>query len=106
MTVCHRCDVPLCVRPDHLFLGTNADNNADRDKKNRNAKGEKITNSVKLTEKDVREMRRVWEEAGGNELLASSPKGRMNFTKLGAMFGVSRSQARHIINRVHWKHVP
>ena len=33
--VLHHCDVPLCVRPDHLFLGTAKDNAEDRDRKGR-----------------------------------------------------------------------
>lgn len=35
MCVLHRCDNPPCYRLDHLFLGTRADNNADRDAKGR-----------------------------------------------------------------------
>jgi hypothetical protein len=39
--VCHKCDVKLCCNPSHLFLGTNADNVADRGAKGRTASGDK-----------------------------------------------------------------
>lgn len=39
--VLHRCDNPACVRPSHLFLGTQVDNNDDRDKKGRVASGDR-----------------------------------------------------------------
>ena len=38
--VCHRCDNPICVRPEHLFVGTNGENALDRTAKGRTAQGE------------------------------------------------------------------
>lgn len=41
LLVCHSCDNPRCVNPDHLFLGTDLDNAKDRDRKGRGAVGDR-----------------------------------------------------------------
>jgi hypothetical protein len=47
MLICHTCDVPACVNPDHLFAGTYKDNAKDRDKKERGALAKLNHNQVK-----------------------------------------------------------
>ena len=84
--VLHKCDNRSCVRPDHLFLGTNADNMADRNKKGRAAR--------KLTESDAREVRRRY-------VRGSSTNGT---TGLAKEFGVSQQTIQGIVDGIYWKH--
>jgi hypothetical protein len=58
LKVLHHCDNPQCVRPDHLFLGTQQDNVADMHAKGRDkkAKGSQ-TGNAKLTEEDIKAIR-------------------------------------------------
>lgn len=90
--VCHTCDNPTCVNPDHLFLGSSLANIADCIIKGRNTKGEKH-GSHKLTENDVREMRRLY------------ATGKHTQKSLAERYGIDRPYTTKIINRRQWKHV-
>lgn len=91
MCVLHRCDVRGCVRPDHLFLGTNADNSQDKVSKNRHAKGE-TNGSAKLTKPQVIEIR--------SQVLAGRTQ-----SEIAQRFGVHQSVVSVIASRKTWKHV-
>ena len=89
--VCHKCDVPLCVRPDHLFAGSNSENIADRDAKGRMSRGVASPLS-KFSEDDVREIRR--RHAGGP-----------TFREIAGEFATTPTNVRFIVTRRTWKHV-
>lgn len=90
MSVLHRCDRPLCVRVDHLFLGTQADNMHDMKVKGRSSKrpGTARVNAV-LDDAKVLAIKE-----------SSEPQ-----TVLALRYGVSTSTIFSVIHGKRWTHV-
>ena len=88
MCVCHRCDNPKCVNPQHLFLGSRLDNNLDRTAKDRTFKGSQVTKS-KLLEHQILEIRQSTESV----------------KSLAKKYKVSGSTIYAIRNRTNWRHI-
>jgi len=65
--VLHHCDVTLCVRPDHLYSGTNADNMSDKVAKGRQTRGARHP-FAKLSDEQVREIRSLGDIAAPGKL--------------------------------------
>lgn len=87
--ICHKCDVPLCVNPDHLFTGSHQDNANDMVSKGRQTNGSRHPNS-KLTEMAVKMIR-----------------GRsMSDLEFSRMFGVSENCVWEARIGKTWKHIP
>lgn len=100
LLACHHCDNRKCVRPDHLFLGTYAENMRDASAKKRlngqspNSRfllGENH-NPHKLTDEKVRQIRRL--VASGRSLGSVSRE-----------FGIAHITARKVVQRKAWAHV-
>ncbi len=91
MVVCHKCDNPPCVRPDHLFLGTRQDNIEDMRRKGRAARGTKHFRA-KLDPDKVRDIRRRHKDGEAVKLIAKS-------------LGVRPGTVYAVIDGKTWAHV-
>lgn len=95
LLICHRCDNPACINPEHLFLGTQQDNVADMMQKKRghfariNQKGVKNLNA-KLSLEEVRQIR-------------SKRKEGWRTTDLARLYNVSGSMILGIVSGKYWK---
>lgn len=54
--ICHKCDIPSCVNPNHLYAGNHITNVADKVSRNRQASGRDVAVPRKLSEQDVLEI--------------------------------------------------
>ncbi len=91
----HKCDTPACVNPNHIFIGTKADNIADMVKKGRARniiyrKGEEAFAGAKLTWKIVRRIRNIYKEENISQ------------AALAKRFKISQSMVCFIITNRNW----
>ncbi|AZS49242.1 hypothetical protein BpsS140_00049 [Bacillus phage vB_BpsS-140] len=88
----HKCDNPACVNPEHLELGTHADNMKDMSKRGRHSShGRHTTGNAKLNMNIARQIRKDW---GDHE---------MNIKQLSKKYGVSPSSIGRVIHNEAWK---
>jgi hypothetical protein len=97
--ICHRCDNPSCVRPDHLFIGTMSDNKKDSDSKNRSyrtgkppIKLGKENNMTRFTKDQILEIRSRY--ASGEDQYS-----------IGRSYSAAQGTISNIVRRKSWKHI-
>lgn len=89
--VCHHCDNPSCVNPNHLFLGTHKDNAQDKVRKGRAQWGEQATLG-KLNREQVFEIRNLYLQG-------------VSQRELARRHGVTSKAIKKILTGEHWKNL-
>jgi|6_EtaG_2_1085325.scaffolds.fasta_scaffold00120_14 hypothetical protein len=96
MGLCHHCDNPKCVNPDHLFVGTQRDNLADMVEKGRANRSPRTWGEnnpkAKLTESDVRKIRALLRDG-------------LSQRSIARMFSVTKCPIQMIRQGLAWRHV-
>lgn len=93
LNVCHKCDVPQCINPQHLFLGTQKENVIDMWNKKRHPitnKGGETNPASKLTLLQVREIRNMLSEKIKQKVIAEK-------------FNISQVAVSNIKNKTRWQ---
>ncbi len=91
LCVCHHCDNPPCVNPDHLFLGTRQDNSTDMVQKGRSSSHACGTNNPKV---------KIDERIATLIFLSKSP-----VKTLAREYDLSLSTIYRIKNKQYWRHI-
>jgi len=86
--VCHECDQPLCVNPNHLFVHTQIGNVSDRVNKGRSARG-RNNGRARLDQEDIRKIKELRNQG-------------MTESAIAKMFDVGRSTISNILHNRTW----
>lgn len=106
LIACHICDTPPCVRPDHLFLGTYADNSEDMRRKGRSCAGGRnpsIAQPEHLVRGESHHRARLT-EAQVREILERRLQGE-KLTEIALDYAISPSQVHNIASGRSWSHL-